>query len=603
MHFQHSFGMIIHNGASFVRQAIESIYDVAHEIIIIEGSEPAAYFMATVDGLSVDLTKAAILSTPDPQHKITYIQGGKYKSKNDECNEYMKRVTGDYIWQLDSDELYHPEDVIEIDRLLFTHKYELVKMPFLHFWRNTFQIARGTSWERPWPRIFKFEPGDRYAGHRPPQIVRKKWEQMKLLDAEILRQKGIFCYHYGFVDNQRTKWKVVYHCNRGLKFQDYFLTHWIGNTARHYNNINQPENTIEEFKGNLPAPILKGMWGNHHKISILHVLPNWGPGGGCTEIRDLIYSSNLGYFNHGLYISKSFYHGESPLIKSIPFYTENFKEVAKKYDIVEFSFWRSMPELTEILSMVHRPKVIIIIPIYNDNALRVYDRFYLNSKEIQLADHVVFVTNKALNLPGNKGIVNKSVVPLGPEVIWAASYGYHWRTNQKKVVGYIGPINPAVTHSQLPEILKDVSHTAIIEIAGGGSMTKQFQSRVSQGQQYKWLGRLKKKDLYSVLSKWDVYVYPMKEHCYCGAELKIQDACASSIPMVLKPSTGLCDMGLEKCSIICKNYEDVAPAVNKLLSDQAYRRSMQHAARVHALQTLGSHTAARDMEVIYQSLM
>ena len=93
MHYKHSFGIIVHNGASFVALAVQSIYDVAHQIIIVEGCESAALFLATADGMSVDDTAEIIASIPDPDKKIVYIRGGKFNTQTEQCNEYMKRST------------------------------------------------------------------------------------------------------------------------------------------------------------------------------------------------------------------------------------------------------------------------------------------------------------------------------------------------------------------------------------------------------------------------------------------------------------------------------------------------------------------------------
>ena len=620
MHFKHSFGMIVHNGESFVAQAIKSIYDVAHEIIVVEGCEPLAHFMATSDGMSVDRTEEAINAVPDPEHKIRYIRAGRVGSKTEQCNIYMQHVTGDYIWELDSDELYLPEHVVAIDELLYEGKFEAAEIPFLHFWRNAYHIARGTSWEIPIRRIFKFQPGDRYFGHRPPELVRKKWKAMRLLSSELLREKGIYCYHYGFTDNQRTLWKVAYHCNRGLPWRDYFLDHWVGNTARHYNNLNQPVNRIETFSGKQPQPILDSMWGKTKSTSVLHVLPSWSNGGGCTCVRDLIYSSNLGYFDHGLYVSKSTYSGVPPLTSNFPFYRDinSFERVARKYDVLEFMFWHSTPELTLAIRMKKpRPKIVVVIPIYNDNSLRMYfDRFFLTDEEKREVDHVVFMSDKAVSLPENAGIDPSriSVVPWGPELIWAALDGYQWRTADPMRVGCIGPFNSATTIGNLPEILKEiktpcsryrigngrVANGAVIDLIGDGELKPGFQKRSNASM--RWHGHLSKKDLLKMMSSWDVFAYPMKDLCYCASEMKIQEACASFVPIVIHPSTGLCEMGLDKCGVVCDKVSDVPDNVMKLFSEPELRRSYQHSARTHALKTMGAHTSTKAMELIYEQL-
>ena len=606
MKFKHSFGIIVHNGASFVGLAIQSVYDVAHEIIVIEGCEPEALFLATPDGLSVDGTENVMQSIADPAKKIVYIRGGKYRTKTEQCNEYMKRVTGDFIWELDSDELYTCEDVVRMDALLAKGMYEAVEIPFWHFWRDTFHVARGTSWEIPIRRIFKFQKGDLYKTHRPPEICRKPWAEMKVLPATLLRQLNLYCFHYGFIENHRTKWKVAYHCNRGRPWRSYFQDHWIGNTGRHYNNLNETKNQVEEFTLPLPKPIMESKWSNRKKISVLHVLPSWSGGGGCTCVRDLIYSSNLGYFNHGMFVSKDVYRGQSPLIPSIPFYNQpgEFEKVARQYDVLEFMFWHSTPELTAAVRMKKpRPKIVVIIPIYNTNSLRMYfDRFNLSDEEKKEVDRVVFMTDKAYGLAENNGVRDFCVNPWGPDLIWCALDGFHWRRNPVQRVGYVGPYNHAVTNPNLVSILKAVKSNKVrFEMIGGGELEGKFKTEADS--RFAWIPHLPLAEFEKALCNWDIFTYPMKDMCYCGSEMKIQQACASFTAMVVKPSIGLCDMGLEDAGIVCKSDGEVPVAIDRVLSDTGLKMELQQRARVHALKHMGAHTSTAKMEEIYQQIV
>ena len=417
---------------------------------------------------------------------------------------------------------------------------------------------------------------------------------------------NLYCFHYGFVENWRTKWKVAYHCNRGRPWRSYFLDHWIGNTGRHYNNLAEQTNQIEPFTRALPKCITDSKWGVKKKISVMHVLPSWSDGGGCGCIRDLIYSSELGYFNHSLYVSKDTYRGKSPLVPSIPFHTDptTFESVARQHDVLEFMFWHSMPELTMAIRMKKpRPKIVVIIPIYNTNSLKMYfDRFNLSDEEKKEIDHVVFMTDKAVGLPENKGIGNFSVIPFGPDLIWCALDGFHWRTNNPQKVGYVGPVNPAVTNPELINILKKVKNQKVkFEFVGGGEMEGKFKA--SSDSRFVWLPRQPLAEFEKTVSNWDIYTYPMKDVCYCGSEMKLQQACASFSALVIKPSIGLCDMGLENAGVVCATDNDVAKAIDQILSDDAYKKELQHRARVHALSKMGAHITTLKMEEVYRFVM
>ena len=70
-----SFVMIVLNGMPFIEFALRSIYDFAHEIIIVEGAEEKCRFAANEDGSSTDGTVECIESLGDPANKIILNSG------------------------------------------------------------------------------------------------------------------------------------------------------------------------------------------------------------------------------------------------------------------------------------------------------------------------------------------------------------------------------------------------------------------------------------------------------------------------------------------------------------------------------------------------
>ncbi|MCL5105758.1 MAG: methyltransferase domain-containing protein, partial [Armatimonadetes bacterium] len=114
---KYSFGMIVLNGDDFIECAIKSVYDFAHEIIIVEGAVEEAVFAVGPDGGSRDNTIKLIEEYPDPENKITLIRG-RWKDKTHQSNVYLQLATGDYVWELDSDEVYKEEDLYTMDNIL-----------------------------------------------------------------------------------------------------------------------------------------------------------------------------------------------------------------------------------------------------------------------------------------------------------------------------------------------------------------------------------------------------------------------------------------------------------------------------------------------------
>lgn len=87
-----SSGMIIFNGDTFLREVLESIYDFAYEIIIVEGPDQNALPMAGPDGASCDRTMEIIENFPDPLKKIRVIRG-IWKNKDQQSNWFIVEAT------------------------------------------------------------------------------------------------------------------------------------------------------------------------------------------------------------------------------------------------------------------------------------------------------------------------------------------------------------------------------------------------------------------------------------------------------------------------------------------------------------------------------
>ena len=117
-----SFLTIVFNGDDFLYQSLMSVYNFAHEIFVVEGAEKDAWSLANLDGSSTDNTKKILSNFPDPDDKLRVIHG-KWNSKEEMTNAPMKHITGDYIWRLDSDEIYKEQDLIKLSKLLSNNRH------------------------------------------------------------------------------------------------------------------------------------------------------------------------------------------------------------------------------------------------------------------------------------------------------------------------------------------------------------------------------------------------------------------------------------------------------------------------------------------------
>ncbi|MHC4622304.1 MAG: FkbM family methyltransferase, partial [Planctomycetota bacterium] len=214
-----SFVMIVLNGMPFIEFSLKSIYDFAHEIIIVEGAVENCMFAANADGSSKDGTVEFIKSLSDPANKIKVIQG-KWPEKCEMQNEALKHVTGDYVWLIDSDEVYKSEDLEKVKDIL-NKDPSITQVNFIpdSFWKGLDYIFVSSEFFKDWchyRRLFKYVAGAKFTTHRPPTMVwpgsDRTTEKMHLLDGTATRQMGIIFYHYSYVLDKQVKQKIqLYH--------------------------------------------------------------------------------------------------------------------------------------------------------------------------------------------------------------------------------------------------------------------------------------------------------------------------------------------------------------------------------------------------------
>lgn len=187
-----TFGIIVLNGEPFLRYNLRALYPYAHEIIIAEGASLRATHAATPDGHSIDATLEVIRrfqAEEDPQGKVRLVTAedeghpnGFWPGEKDQQSQaYAKRATGDWLWQIDIDEFYHPRDIERVLAYLQRHpETTCVTFQGLHFWGSFDYLVDGGLYGHPrhqgelwgvYRRLFKWGPGYSYVTHRPPTVA------------------------------------------------------------------------------------------------------------------------------------------------------------------------------------------------------------------------------------------------------------------------------------------------------------------------------------------------------------------------------------------------------------------------------------------------
>lgn len=216
-----SFGIIVLNGEPFTRYCLRSLYPFAHEIIVVEGAVRAAASIATPDGHSTDGTVDTLRrfkSEEDNEGKVKIIsRTGFWSEKEEQSQAYATQASGDYLWQVDIDEFYTPEDLSYVmDLLAGDPEITAVSFQQITFWGGFDYVTDGWYLRRGdgvFHRLFKWRPGYTYAGHRPPTVKDGKDRDLRTLKWVRPKDLGrnIRLYHYSLVFPKQVLEKSLYY--------------------------------------------------------------------------------------------------------------------------------------------------------------------------------------------------------------------------------------------------------------------------------------------------------------------------------------------------------------------------------------------------------
>jgi glycosyltransferase involved in cell wall biosynthesis len=266
-----TFGIIVLNGEPFSRYCLRALYPFAHEIIVVEGAVTAAASIATADGHSTDGTLETLYDfkdKEDPENKVQIVtREGFWSEKDEQSRAYAKRAAGDYLWQVDIDEFYHPDDMgVVLDTLRRDPQIAGMSFKQLPFWGGFDYVTDGWYLRQGgniFHRLFKWERGSRYVTHRPPTVYDSRGRdlrQLRYVSGHEMAKRGVLLYHYGLVFPKQVLEKCEYYdraswVNRNRYrawAQENFLR--LGHPFRVHNVYDHPS-WLERFPGSHPPQI------------------------------------------------------------------------------------------------------------------------------------------------------------------------------------------------------------------------------------------------------------------------------------------------------------------------------------------------------------
>ena len=209
-----AFGTIVLNGNNTYKETLKTIYPYASQILIAEG--PVKYWQEHGYTTSTDGTNELIDNFPDPENKIKIVHS-QYEEKLQQTNAYMEHINDDidYLWNLDSDQVFKAEDIEKVIKLLEDSDmtYTMVTFKSLSFFGGFNDYLTGFEEKAKFPGLFRVYPGSRWSAHRYPKMAHEQTPlPNKVLDSDVLASEhGIRIYHYSYVFADHIHQKARYY--------------------------------------------------------------------------------------------------------------------------------------------------------------------------------------------------------------------------------------------------------------------------------------------------------------------------------------------------------------------------------------------------------
>lgn len=205
-------GMIVFEGDYVLKECLTQLYPHVDQIVIAEG--PVTYWQQQGRTTSTDATNEILASFPDPDKKLRVVHG-QFREKDDQSKAYIDLINPDtdYLWMVDSDEVYKTEDILKVKALLEAEKPTSVGVRSCSFYGGFQHFLTGFELKPDnFLRIFRYMPGCTWKTHRPPTIQYPiDLPRKHISSEELFARTGVQMYHYSYVFPRQVKTKTTYY--------------------------------------------------------------------------------------------------------------------------------------------------------------------------------------------------------------------------------------------------------------------------------------------------------------------------------------------------------------------------------------------------------
>lgn len=201
--------MLVYNGNFVLEECLKTILPYG-KVVVTEG--PVSYFAKNGKTTSDDGTNE-VLSRLVGDENIVH---GVWDEKDSMQNAVLHLIPKDtnFVWLVDSDEIYFPEDIESIIGLLLTDKYDSVAFKANSFYAGFSRRMTGFEENFEIHRIQRWYPGARWKTHRPPTVLApdgKPWREHRHLSHSDTDKMGIRIAHYSYVWPSQMRMKIPYY--------------------------------------------------------------------------------------------------------------------------------------------------------------------------------------------------------------------------------------------------------------------------------------------------------------------------------------------------------------------------------------------------------
>lgn len=272
-----TFGILALNAMPFLEYNLRALYPYAHQIIVVEGAVRSARALARPDGHSVDGTLEMLQEFKqqrDPQKKLLIISAadagyadGFWPEKEEMSRAYAARATGDWLWQVDSDEFYLEDDLAALLEMLSgVPEVTGVSFPYIEFFGGFESYTTGEWHLHQYPRVprlFRWAPGYKYTSHRPATVLDDQGRDLSSLhwiNNPAPNGRAMTMYHYSYVFPKQAEQKVGYYSNVTWsaafeKNKEWYEAQFLGlKSPMHIGELGGLQ-WLEPFEGKHPAAI------------------------------------------------------------------------------------------------------------------------------------------------------------------------------------------------------------------------------------------------------------------------------------------------------------------------------------------------------------